>query len=211
MVACPFNIPTYEYDEPVTPRVMKCTMCLPRIKEGKLPGCVEICPKEALIFGKRDELIRHARQRIEKYPDRYIDHIYGEHEMGGTSWLYISSVPFGETGMNENLGTVSAPKLTSGALSAVPMVVGLWPVLLTGIYAVSKRKDKIAEEEKDQALSNLQKQADQKLSQELVKQRDKLSKEKENEVKKAVKTALDEAEKKIAKQEVAKSSDAEDK
>ncbi len=201
MVACPFNIPTYEYDEPLTPRVMKCTMCLPRIQEGKLPGCVEICPREALLFGGRDELIKQARNRIRKYPDQYVDHIYGEHEMGGTSWLYLSSVPFSEIGMREDLGTHSAPELTAGALSAVPMIVGLWPVLLTGIYAVSKRKDKIAEEEKNEALVQAKVEADQVMGAQLSQLRDKMTKEKDTAVKNAVKKALDEAAKAASEEE----------
>ena len=159
MIACPFYIPTYEYDEPLTPRVMKCTMCHPRVLEGKLPGCVEACPTEALTFGKRDDLIRLGRERIRRLPDRYVDHIYGENEMGGTSWLYLSGVPFKELGMQEDLGVTPAPSLTSGALASVPIIAGLWPVLLTGIYAVTKRKDKIAAEEKRQAVEGALAQA----------------------------------------------------
>ncbi len=147
MIACPFDVPAYEYDEPLTPRVTKCTMCHPRIVKGQLPGCVESCPVEALTFGKREDLLDLARDRIRKHPDRDVDHIYGETEMGGTSWLYISNVPFSQIGMREDLGTTPAPKLTSGALSMVPMVVGLWPVLLMGIYSISKRKDADAKEE----------------------------------------------------------------
>ncbi len=158
MIACPFEIPAYEYDEPLTPRVTKCTLCHPRILKGQLPGCVEACPVEALTFGKRDDLLKLARDRIRKYPDRYIDHIYGETEMGGTSWLYLSNVPFSQIGMREDLGTTPAPKLTSGALSIVPMVVGLWPVLLMGVYAISKRKEADTKEE----LERLTKLAEEK-------------------------------------------------
>lgn len=147
MIACPFEIPAYEYNEALTPRVTKCTMCHPRVLKGQLPGCVDACPVEALTFGKRKDLIKLARERIRKHPDRYIDHIYGETEMGGTSWLYLSNVPFSQIGMREDLGTTPAPKLTSGALSVVPMVVGLWPVLLMGIYAITKRKDADAKRE----------------------------------------------------------------
>ena len=194
MVACPFGIPAYEYDEPLTPRVMKCTMCAPRLAEGKLPGCVEICPKEALTFGPRDEIIKIARDRIRKYPDRYVDHIYGENEMGGTSWMYISGEPFSEIGLREDLGTTSAPELTSGALASVPIVVGLWPVLLGGIYAVSKRKDKIANEEKvmavKDALSKAASEAEKKLSEELSKADVANKRLIEVEVKKAVEEAL---------------------
>jgi len=122
--------------------------------EGQLPGCVEACPMEALSFGKREDMIKIARERFRKYPDRYVNHIYGEHEMGGTSWLYVSGAPFKELGMREDLGTTPAPELTAGALSSVPIIVGLWPVLLAGIYAVSKRKEKIAQTEQEQAAAS---------------------------------------------------------
>ncbi|WP_031482873.1 sulfate respiration complex iron-sulfur protein HmcB [Maridesulfovibrio frigidus] len=194
MVACPFSIPAYEYDEPLTPRVMKCTMCAPRLAEGKLPGCVESCPKEALVYGERDELIKIARNRIERNPDRYVDHLYGEKEMGGTSWLYLSGVPFTEIGMREDLGTKSAPELTAGALASVPMVAGLWPVLLGGIYAISKRKDKVAAEEKKDAVANAiakaSEQAEKTLSEALSKADVANKRQIEVEVKKAVEEAL---------------------
>lgn len=141
MIACPFEIPAYEYDEPLTPRVTKCTLCYSRILKGQLPGCVEACPMEALTFGKREDLLKLGRERIRKYPDRYVDHIYGETEMGGTSWIYLSNAPFSHIGMREDLGTKPAPELTAGALSMVPMVAGLWPILLLGIYAMSKQKE----------------------------------------------------------------------
>ena len=173
MIACPFDIPAFEYNKALSPRIMKCTMCHPRTIEGKLPGCVEACPMEALTFGKRKDLIKIARERIRKYPYRYVDHIYGEHEMGGTSWLYLSHVPFKDIGMREDLGVTPAPHLTAGALGTIPMVIGLWPVLLTGIYAISKRKEKIARHEQEQAvtaaLAQAGEQAEAKLSEALEK------------------------------------------
>ncbi len=205
MVACPFEVPAYEYDNVLTPKVTKCTMCAPRIEEGKLPGCVEICPREALVFGKRDELIKIARQRIMDHPDRYLDHIYGEHEMGGTSWLYISGAAFNKIGMREDLGTKSAPELTSGALQTVPMVVGLWPVLLTGVYAISKRKEKIAGQEKAAALKEARQTAAADLAAQLEAQREKMTQEKTSAINFEVKKALDEAakEKEALEQELA--------
>jgi len=196
MVACPFGIPTYEYDEPLTPRVLKCTMCLPLIREGKLPGCVEVCPREALIFGERSQLIKQARRRIQKFPDQYVDHIYGETEMGGTNWLYLSGVPFSEIGMREDLGTTSAPELTAGALSAVPMVVGLWPVFLTGAWAISRRKEKIAAEEKAKAIEETLNSAAEDTRKQLDDQRKKLTREKESAIAFEIKKALAEAQQK---------------
>jgi Fe-S-cluster-containing dehydrogenase component len=193
MIACPFEIPTYEYDKALEPRIRKCTMCHPRILEGKLPGCVESCPTEAMSFGPREEMLKIARERIRNYPDRYVDHIYGEYEMGGTSWLYISSVPFREVGMREDLGITPAPALTAGALGSVPIVVGLWPVLLTGIYAISQRKDKVAEEEKAAAAAAAEKAAQERAAAELKKTLEMKEKEKETAINLAVKKALEEA------------------
>ena len=191
MVACPFEIPTYEYDNAFSPRVMKCTMCHPRVMEGKLPGCVESCPTEALVFGRRDDLINVARQRIVRRPEKYVDHIYGEREMGGTAWLYLSGVPFETIGMRMDLGVTPAPELTAGALGAVPMVVGLWPVLLTGIYAMSKRKEKIAAEEQARAVAGALAEADEQAAAKLDATIEKAKQEKRVAVEKAVKEALE--------------------
>jgi len=147
MAACPFYVPSYEYDSPYTPRVVKCTLCYDRItRDGKLPGCVEVCPVEALTFGKRSDLIRIARERIMKNSDKYLDQIYGEHEVGGTSWMYLSPVPFDKIGFRTDLGVTPYPELTRGFLSSVPLVLTLWPVLFTGVYMFSKRREEIAKE-----------------------------------------------------------------
>jgi Fe-S-cluster-containing dehydrogenase component len=192
MIACPFEIPTYEYDEALEPRVMKCTLCYPRIQKGLLPGCVQACPTEALTFGKRTDLLNIARKRISKYPDRYVDHIYGENEMGGTSWLYLSAVPFKEVGMREDLGFTAAPNLTSGALLGVPIVAGLWPVLLTGIYAMSKRKEKISNQETAQAVAVAVEQANAEAKDKHAKEMEQVQKFKQKEIDNAVKKALEE-------------------
>jgi len=200
MIACPFEIPTYEYDEPLTPRIMKCTFCHPRIAKGLLPGCVEACPTEALSFGKREDMIKLGRERINRYPGRYIDHIYGEHEMGGTNWLYLSSVPFKALGMREDLGVTPAPELTSGALATVPMVAALWPALLTGIYAISKRKEKLSAGDSQSAVAKAVVEANAKSQAALTAALDKAKKEKEEAVQKAVKAALEQSAKKTQAQ-----------
>jgi Fe-S-cluster-containing dehydrogenase component len=211
MIACPFEIPAYEYNKAFTPRVMKCTMCYPRISKGLLPGCVEACPTEALTYGRRQDLLWIGRERIRRFPSRYVDHIYGENEMGGTSWLYLSSVPFKDIGMREDLGTVPAPKLTSGALSAVPIVVGLWPVLLTGIYAIHKRKESIASSEKQEALALALEKANSEAEAKLTEALQKAAQEKETAVEQAVNKALEEAAKAQAEESAASDPDEDDK
>jgi regulator of protease activity HflC (stomatin/prohibitin superfamily) len=168
-------------------------MCYPRISKGLLPGCVEACPTEALTYGKREDLLRIGRERIRTFPERYVDYIYGENEMGGTSWLYISGASYKEIGMREDLGITPAPKLTSGALSGVPIVAGLWPVLLTGIYAINKRKQKIEKDEKEQAVLSAVKKAEAEAETKLTDAMQKAEKEKATAIEKAVAKALEEA------------------
>lgn len=112
MVACPFQIPAYEYHKAFDPRVRKCTFCFERVTEdNKLPACVAICPNEALTFGTRERLLDVAHYRIRTNPGLYVDHVYGETEGGGTSWLYLSAVDFKHTEL-PMLDTGAIPSLT---------------------------------------------------------------------------------------------------
>jgi len=145
MVSCPFDAPKFEYNSP-NPKIEKCDMCFDRVKEGKLPACVENCPAEALKFGNRRELIAEARKRIAEYPGMYHDVIYGEHEAGGTGWLYLSAVPFEELGFNTAIQKKPYPELTKGFLYSVPSVFVLAPALLLGIHSATKNNNKTDEE-----------------------------------------------------------------
>ena len=97
MVACPFQVPAYEYDNVLTPKVQKCNFCFERTaKEGTIPACAEMCPPMCLTYGKRSELLTLAREKMAADPLRYEPRIYGEHEAGGTAWLYLTGRPFEE-------------------------------------------------------------------------------------------------------------------
>ena len=147
IIACPFDVPAYEYSEAFRPKVQKCFMCSHKIAKGETPACSAVCPVEAISFGRREQLIGIARERIKNKPERYIDHIYGEHEVGGTGWLYISRVPFEELGFNTNLGKTPYPEFTREFLSTVPLVLVVWPALLGGFYLFSKRREEISKSE----------------------------------------------------------------
>ena len=111
MVACQFQIPTYEWQKSIDPHIMKCDLCSERRSKGQLPACVEICPKEALLFGKRSDVLKAAKNKIKRKPADYINHIYGEHEVGGTTWMYIAGKKFNELKMPP-LGTATAPGIS---------------------------------------------------------------------------------------------------
>jgi hypothetical protein len=152
MIACPFDVPKFEY-ESAMPYVRKCTFCAARQKEGRMPACAENCPTGALKFGKRSELLEEARTRVYQNPDKYVHHIYGEHEAGGTSWLYISDLPLERLGLKGGLDQSAYPELSQTALAAVPMVLTLWPPVLMGLYAINRRRAEVAREDGGPALS----------------------------------------------------------
>ncbi len=145
MVSCPFDVPKFEYHSS-NPDIVKCDMCYDRQKEGELPACVSNCPAEALTFGSRRELIKEARRRIFENPDMYYDGIYGEHEAGGTGWLYLSPVPFEQIGLNTKLQKKSYPELTKGFLYSVPSIFIMWPAILLGIHNATKNNAKTSDD-----------------------------------------------------------------
>jgi Fe-S-cluster-containing dehydrogenase component len=145
MVSCPFDSPKFEYHSS-NPKIEKCNMCYNRSGDSKVPACVENCPAEALMFGPRRDLIKEARKRIVENPDQYIDHIYGEHEAGGTGFLYLSAVPFEELGLNTSIQKESYPALSKGFLYSVPTVFVLWPAILLGIREATKNNHLKSEE-----------------------------------------------------------------
>jgi formate dehydrogenase iron-sulfur subunit len=150
MAACPFQIPAFEYDKAINPLIMKCDFCFNRTKEGKLPACVNICPVEALTYGPRHEIIKIARNRIKRNPSHYIDHIFGEYEIGGTSWMYLASKNFNELDF-PNLGKNPAPGVSEsiqhGIFAYFIPPFSLY-ALLGGIMWISKRRKELDEEEK---------------------------------------------------------------
>jgi len=145
MIACPFNVPAYSYSSAFDPMVKKCIFCHEtRLKQGLPPACVAGCPQEALTFGHRNNLLKIARERIRHSPGKYIDHIYGEKEVGGTSWLYLSSVPFDQVGFDTTLQKEPILSNVKDFLSTVPMVLAIWPALFSGFHLLAKHKDKHA-------------------------------------------------------------------
>ena len=142
MVACPFGVPKYEWNK-LLPRVRKCDMCSKRAAAGRPTACAEICSTGATKFGERDALIREARQRIEQEPGKYVNHIYGLEEVGGTSVLLLSAVPFA-TFEYPDYHDQALPLLTYRVLARIPDVVVLGSVLLGGIWWITQRRVEVA-------------------------------------------------------------------
>ena len=146
MQACPFKVPRYEWVS-TKPRVQKCIFCAPRLAKGLPTACAEACPTGATKFGNRDELLLEASNRINAEPAKYVHKIYGKEDIGGTSVLYLSQVPFEQLGFDVRLGNSPMPMLTLSAMSKIPNVVTVGSVLLAGIWWITNRREEVSQHE----------------------------------------------------------------
>jgi formate dehydrogenase iron-sulfur subunit len=157
MVACQFQIPTYDYDKAIDPHIRKCDLCQERRSIGKLPACVDICPNEALVFGKRSDILKIAKDRIKRKPDVYIKHIYGEFELGGTSWMYIAGKNFEELKM-PTLGPNPAPGISEtiqhGIFAYFVPPVTLYALLGLMMWVTKRNKKDELKKESEAVIKN---------------------------------------------------------
>ncbi len=161
MVACPFDIPRYEWDK-TFPLVTKCQMCSTRISQGEAPVCVLVCPTGAIEFDERDSLLKKAHAKIHK-DSTYTRSIYGEKEIGGTGWLYISDVAFDKLGFKTNLGSDSLPVYSHNYLKYIPGIAVIWGMLLTGLYYYGKRKKELLTKNRESEISSTDKKQEKEV------------------------------------------------
>jgi formate dehydrogenase iron-sulfur subunit len=136
--ACPFDVPKFEWEQSLG-LITKCDMCVDRQAEGMKPACAKACSTGAIAFGERDELLQEAKSRIAASPDKYVDHIYGEKEAGGTSVLYLSAIPFALIGFPQ-VGTVEIPRYAEAVMQQTPTIAIGMAAAASGLYWILKRR-----------------------------------------------------------------------
>ncbi|MCC7446452.1 MAG: 4Fe-4S binding protein [Anaerolineae bacterium] len=149
MYACPFEVPNYEWNERF-PLVVKCDMCFSRLQDGEQPACAATCLSSAIRFGTYDDMLAEAHRCINENPGKYVPHIYGETENGGTATLYISPVPFEELGL-PIAGTTSPAYSNRLVTEGTPMVAGAMLVGLAGAYLTIKHQKEEAAKDRQEA------------------------------------------------------------
>jgi Fe-S-cluster-containing dehydrogenase component len=151
-VACPFEVPKFEWNK-ATPKLVKCELCKERLHAGKEPACSSVCPRKAVVFGKREDLLKDAHERLDETPARYNPKIYGETDAGGTQVLYLSKagITFQDLGLPD-LGNESVPKqqrsVQHGIYNAFLAPAGLFVALAAAVWRTSKAEE--AEKERKQ-------------------------------------------------------------
>lgn len=142
MVACPFGVPRFDWDATLG-RVEKCDLCADRTSRGAPTACADACPRGAIAFGRRGDLLVEAWRRIDG-DERYVRHVYGEHEVGGTSVLYISDVPFEALGFRTSLPDEPLPEYTWSVTRLIPSTAA---GVLTGLTLLYLRRRRYLEHE----------------------------------------------------------------
>jgi formate dehydrogenase iron-sulfur subunit len=167
---CPFGAPVLERRE-TGPVVSKCTFCADRVRDPEVPAvlnegertpdvldepkrarfeahrrtpaCVAACPTGALKHGDRDALLAEAHRRIERQPERYVDHVYGEQEGGGTAWLYLAAVPFADLGLPTEFTRRSGSPGEQASAGWTPRLAGIG-ALAAGLAWYAERRERVA-------------------------------------------------------------------
>ena len=145
MLACPFHIPKYEW-ESALPWVQKCTFCSERIKDGMIPACIKVCPTGTMFYDDHDAVLAEARKRMAASPGKYVNHIYGLEEAGGTAWMYISDIPFAELDFKMNVPSYPLPNLTWEYISHIPALFGVTFVAGLGAWLITRRNENMNKE-----------------------------------------------------------------
>ena len=142
MYACPFEVPNFEWDKRLA-LIVKCDLCISRLEDGQQqPACAATCPTQAIQFGRREQMLALAYERIANEPQRYINHVYGEHENGGTCTFYISPVPFEQLGMPTTELTESPAHFNRLVTHGTPAVAASVAIGMSGIYLAIQRQEK---------------------------------------------------------------------
>jgi hypothetical protein len=110
--------------------------------------------------------------------------------------MVLAGVPFRELDLPEGVSRRPLPEIGTAFLGVVPLIVTIYPALLAGFYAFSKRKDRLSRQEAAAAVVEAVMQADEKTKEKLASAAARAAKDKERAVAMAVKKALAEAEKK---------------
>ena len=92
-----------------------------------------------------------------------------------------------------SMGNTSVPAMSAGPLSVVPMVAALWPALLGGVWAINKRKEKVAEEEQKAAVKAAKAAAKVEADAKMAKAMEGAERDKNQAIEREVKRALEEA------------------
>ncbi len=150
---CPFDIPRISK---VDHTAHKCTLCSDRVAVGQGPACAKACPTQAIVFGTKDDMKKHAEERITDLKSRGYKNagLYDPQGVGGTHVMYVlhhADKPNIYSGLPADPKippVVQAWKGVTKSAGVVAMGLAAAAVVLHGLFA---RADKVTAEDEAKA------------------------------------------------------------
>ena len=149
-VACPFNVPKYQWSKALTGKIVKCELCR-HLPEG--PACARVCPRQAMVTGKVVDLKAEANRRLARQPSVYHPQVYGERQVGGTQVLYLApaAMPPEKLGLPE-VGDEAIPTLShvvhGGIYKAGVAPIALYTAFAFVVWRNRRRRSEPTKEDK---------------------------------------------------------------
>lgn len=156
-MACPFCVPTFEWHRAI-PKITKCDMCRstgnPKGGHNSATACTHACPAGAVVYGKRSDLLKIAKERIAKSKERgeniyYEDmergeSVFGEKIYGGTGELFLTTTDPRNLGydvdkIGDRANAYKSEKIQHTIYNKLIAPITLFSVLTAAVY-INKKK-----------------------------------------------------------------------
>ena len=148
ITGCPFNIPRLSKKDS---KVYKCTLCSDRVAVGLEPACVKTCPTGAIVFGTKEDMIRHAEERVVDLKSRGYNKagIYDPQGVGGTHVIYLlqhADMPELYSGLPRDTSIGPLVELWKGAAKPVASLALAAIGVGAFVHYVTKGPNEVSEE-----------------------------------------------------------------
>jgi len=161
ITGCPFNVPRISKKDK---KAYKCTLCSDRVGVGLEPACVKSCPTGAIVFGSKDDMKRHADERIEDLKSRGFEQagLYDPAGVGGTHVMYVlhhADKPEIYSGLPKDPRISTMVRLWKGATKPLAVLAILGAALAGVLHYVGVGPNEVTKEDEEAARRELEKQS----------------------------------------------------
>ena len=161
ITGCPFNVPRISKKDK---KAYKCTLCSDRVGVGLEPACVKSCPTGAIVFGSKDDMQRHADERIVDLKSRGFDQagLYDPAGVGGTHVMYVlhhADKPEIYSGLPKDPRISTMVRLWKGATKPLAVLAILGAALAGVLHYVGVGPNEVTKEDEEAARRELEKQS----------------------------------------------------
>ncbi len=150
---CPFNIPRISKAEG---KAHKCTLCSDRVAVGQGPACAKACPTQAIVFGTKDDMLTHAKGRIDDLKSLGYKEagLYNPEGVGGTHVMYVlhhADKPELYSGLPKNPVISPLVEMWKGVTKVAGLAAIAGAVALGFVHHVVNGANRVSREDEEKA------------------------------------------------------------